>query len=85
MTAATIIVWIAGAYLAVGAVTAAAALARGLGRIDPDAESATWGFRAMVFPGLVLLWPVILGRMRSGQLHPPEEKTAHKRLWRSAE
>ena len=85
MTAALIIVWIAGVYVAVGVVVAAAALVRGLGRIDPDAEDATWGFRMIVLPGLVLMWPLILGRMRSGERNPPPERTAHKRMWRTGE
>lgn len=84
MTFAAIIVWSAGAYLAVGLVTAVFALFRGLGRIDPDALNATWGFRLIVLPGLVLLWPVIVRRMRSGDRRPPAEKTAHKRMWRSS-
>ncbi|NNF03078.1 MAG: hypothetical protein HKN17_01320 [Rhodothermales bacterium] len=83
MTAATILVWVAGAYLAAGAVTAVVALVRGLGRIDPDAREATRGFRLIVFPGLVLLWPVVVRRLRSGEERPPSEQTAHKRMWRT--
>lgn len=84
MTLAAVIVWIAGVYLAVGVVTAIVALVRGLGRIDPDAQDATRGFRLIVLPGLILLWPVIARRMRSGERRPPAEKTAHKRMWRTS-
>lgn len=83
MTAAVIIVWLAGAWVVAGVFVAGAALIRGLGRIDPDAAEATRGFRLIVFPGLVLLWPVILRRMRSGDRLPPAEHTAHKRMWRT--
>lgn len=51
-----------GAYLALGALFAAAFVARGAGRIDPDAAEGSWGFRAVVFPGAVALWPVLLVR-----------------------
>lgn len=83
MILASVIVWFAGAYLAAGVVTAIVSIVRGLGRIDPDAVNATWGFRLIVFPGLVLLWPVIVRRMMSGAPRPPAEQTAHKRMWRS--
>jgi hypothetical protein len=81
MTLAAIIVWAAGLYLAAGLIVAASALVRGLGRIDPDAENATLGFRILVIPGLVLMWPVIIRRIRSGRREPPRENTAHKRMW----
>jgi len=84
LTIVTLLVWAAGVYLAAGFVTAVFALIRGLGRIDPDAEKATWGFRLIVLPGLVVLWPVLVRRFRSGEQDPPSEETPHKRMWRSA-
>ena len=49
-----------GLYLAVGSAVAAAFHWRGLGRIDPAARGAGPGFRFLITPGLVALWPWML-------------------------
>jgi hypothetical protein len=46
------------AYALTGAVVAAAFLALGLDRLDPGARGA-YLFRALIVPGLVLLWPLV--------------------------
>lgn len=63
-------------YLGVGVVVAVAFLVRGVGRVDPAAREGTLGFRLLVFPGCVALWPLILVRWRSGA--PPQERNAHR-------
>jgi len=50
------------AYAAVGSILAVPLLAFGLGRIDPAAKAAPWTFRALVFPGVVALWPFLVRR-----------------------
>ena len=35
---------------------------RGVNRIDSVAGQSTWGFRVMIFPGVALLWPLLLKR-----------------------
>jgi hypothetical protein len=58
---------VAGFYLAIGLVVALYLLIRGLSRLDPAAMGATRGFRVLVFPGLVALWPLLLRKwLRSG-------------------
>ncbi len=65
-------------YLAVGAVFALPFVVVGVGRVDPDARHGTFGFRVLILPGVVLLWPLLLTRwMQRGG--PPEERTPHKR------
>jgi hypothetical protein len=51
----------AQAYASVGTVVAVAFLAFGLARLDPGARGA-YGFRPLLLPGLVLLWPLVLWR-----------------------
>ncbi len=51
----------AQAYAALGLVTAVAFLAFGLARVDPGARGA-YGFRPLLLPGLILLWPLVLVR-----------------------
>ncbi|MEO1573927.1 MAG: hypothetical protein AAFU65_03115 [Pseudomonadota bacterium] len=63
-------------YLLIGVIVAVAFLALGAGRIDPAAAQGTLGFRILVFPGCVALWPLVLMRWRHGG--PPRERNAHR-------
>jgi len=69
-------------YLAVGLLFAVPFVTRGVGRIDPTARSATWGFRLIIIPGAVALWPLLLTRWVSGRV-APEERNAHRRAARN--
>jgi hypothetical protein len=62
MQIASVIVGIAALYAIAGALVAAAFLAGGgIDRLDPAAKHAYY-FRALIFPGVVLLWPIVLLR-----------------------
>lgn len=61
------IVLCAGVYLAIGAVIAAPFVWRGAGFIDHAARGAGAGFRLLLVPGVILLWPMILLRLASGR------------------
>jgi hypothetical protein len=63
--------------LAVGALFAIPFVLVGAGRIDPTARTGTWGFRLLILPGAVALWPLLAARwLRGGG--PPEERGAHR-------
>jgi hypothetical protein len=79
---ARLIVAGAAAYAALGAAFAAAFVTRGVSRIDPGAKGSQWGFRLLIVPGVVALWPYLLGRWASGALAPPDERNAHRRAAR---
>ena len=65
-------------YLAIGAVFAPVFAFLGARRIDPSAAPGTLGFRLLIMPGAMLLWPWLLYRwIRSGGT-PPEEQNAHR-------
>lgn len=51
----------AGIYGWIGLVVAAAFLTIGIGRIDPAARGA-YAARALLAPGVILLWPIVLYR-----------------------
>jgi hypothetical protein len=70
---------LAGVYLASGLVFAIPFVLRGVTRIDPHAEPGTWGFRLLIVPGTVFLWPILARRWMCGATHPPEERNAHRR------
>ena len=67
-----------GLYLLAGLLFAVPFVLRGVNRIDPVARESTWGFRLIILPGVVALWPLLAHRWRRGQ-GPPLEKNAHRR------
>ena len=74
---ATLLLNLAGLYLALGLVFAIAFVTKGVGRIDPDAAQGSWGFRLLILPGSTLLWPLLLKRWMSGA-RPAAEHNAHR-------
>ena len=48
-------------WLGVGAVTAAAFIPLGAGRVEAGAVGA-WPFRLLLIPGVLLIWPLVLWR-----------------------
>jgi hypothetical protein len=72
------IVYLIGIYLACGILFAIPFTAFGVTRIDVAAKGATLGFRFMIFPGVVALWPYLLQRWLSGAKAPRIERNAHR-------
>lgn len=69
---------LAGVYFACGLLFAIPFVLVGVNRIDPHARPGSWGFRALIVPGTVFLWPLLARRWLSGVGHPPEERNAHR-------
>jgi len=65
-------------YLVCGLVFAAPFSFVGVGKIDPHAAHGTWGFRLLIIPGTILLWPLLASRWFKGIHEPPEERNAHR-------
>ena len=74
---------ILGIYLLCGLVFAVPFVVVGVKRIDLHALHGSWGFRLLIFPGAMALWPLLLRRWMSGVHEPPEECTAHRRVARN--
>ncbi len=66
------------AYLAVGLLLLPWWHARGLRRLDAAAGEGPWGFRVLISPALVALWPWLLPRAWRGTGRPPTERNAHR-------
>ena len=76
-TVATWLVRALGVYAALGAIFAIAFVTRGVEQIDPAAKGASRGFRLIIVPGVVALWPILLRRWIAGA-PPPAEQNAHR-------
>lgn len=72
------------AYVALGLLFAVAFVTAGVGRIDPSAGHAPVGFRLLIVPGTVALWPLLAIRWIRRQ-QPPTESTPHRTSARQGE
>ena len=68
---------IAGLYLTLGLLFAVPFVLRGAQAVDPSASSGTWGFRVLILPGTVALWPLLALRWMRGS-GAPVERNAHR-------
>ena len=73
-----IVLGLAGSYLSIGLVFAIPFVLMGVQRLDPHARHGSWGFRLLILPGTMALWPLLLGRWVKGVSVPPEEHNAHR-------
>lgn len=78
------IVGLVGVYLGIGVVFAVSFLVKGVGKIDPAAAEGTVGFKIIIFPGVMALWPFLARRWMTGATTPPEEKSPHRTAARPA-
>ena len=73
-----ILLSLAGLYLGIGLVFAIPFVLAGVQRMDPHARHGSWGFRLLILPGTMALWPLLLWRWIRGASAPPEEQNAHR-------
>jgi hypothetical protein len=72
------------AYLASGVLFAFPFVLTGVKRIDRHATHGSWGFRILIFPGTIFLWPLLAKRWLFGASEPPEERNSHRNAAREA-
>ena len=73
-TAAQLFVSALAIYAVVGALFALVFVIAGVSRLDTEAKGSGWGFRAVIFPGLIAFWPLLLSRWVRGIYEPPAQK-----------
>lgn len=71
-------VFAAYAYALVGAVFALAFVWRGVVKVDTQAKNTGLWFRALIFPGCIAFWPLLLKRWLRANGDPPEERNPHR-------
>jgi len=81
--AALWLVRVVGVYCVAGFFFAVAFVLHGVERIDRGAKGATWGFRLIILPASVALWPWLLRRWLAATGEPPVERNAHRRVARA--
>jgi len=68
MAAAEWILNLLSGYAVIGLLFAIAFVATGISRLDPAAKGSGFGFRLIILPGVVALWPLLLARwIREGR------------------
>lgn len=67
-----------GGYLLVGIVFAVLFVSVGVTRVDPAASHSSLGFKLIIIPGVVALWPWLAHRWR--RKVPHAERNAHRDL-----
>ena len=75
-----VLVWIVRIlelYVLAGVLFGISFVLRGVARVDPVARTGTWGFRLIILPGVIALWPMLLLRWMGGR-QPPRERNAHR-------
>lgn len=76
---ASLVLDICGVYLGAGVLFALAFLVFGLGRVDAASHGATAGFRLVILPGVIPLWPYLAWRWLRAWRGPPVERSPHIR------
>ena len=69
---------VAVGYFAAGILFAIPFMLVGVRKIDPHAAHGSWGFRVLIIPGTIFLWPLLARRWMKGVHEPPEERNAHR-------
>ena len=75
---ATVFIGLLGLYLAIGLLFCIPFVLKGVGKNDPAVQGATLGFRLIIIPGVVMMWPFLIRRWMSGTGVPPEETSPHR-------
>ncbi|MGG9960612.1 hypothetical protein [Ferruginibacter sp. SUN106] len=63
----TIIFVVAALYLIAGFLFAIFFLSKGIQKVDVAAHGSGWGFRLIILPGIIVLWPVLLNKWRKAK------------------
>jgi hypothetical protein len=71
MQLAESILWIASLYGMTGLLFAVAFVTLGVGHVDPAARRAPPGFRLLIFPGSLALWPLLLRKWMTSSRRRP--------------
>lgn len=74
---AVFLLWLPGIYLGAGFIFAIFFVLKGVSAMDEGAAGAGWGFRLIILPGSILLWPYLFRKWirAAGKNHKQVIKT----------
>jgi len=58
----SLLLWLSGLYLLLGLISGVLFVGFGIGRVDPAARGTSIGFRLLVLPGSIALWPFVVAK-----------------------
>jgi hypothetical protein len=73
MMIVSILLIIAGVYLALGFLFAIPFVIKGVQKIDHGAEGGSIGFRIIIIPGTMVFWPFLLKKWIKALKHPSHD------------
>ncbi|MGE5107792.1 MAG: hypothetical protein ACM3H8_09625 [Sphingobacteriales bacterium] len=65
---------VAAIYVVCGFIFAIAFISKGIEKVDEGAHGGTWGFKLIIIPGVIALWPLLLEKWIKSKSH--DETTA---------
>ncbi len=77
-TIANLFVLLLGIYVGIGLLFSIPFAFAGAKKIDSTATEGTIGFKLLIIPGAIALWPLLANRWRKKVGEPPEEKNPHR-------
>jgi len=63
----SIILIVVALYLVTGIFFAIVFLIKGIDKIDTTAHGSGWGFRIIILPGTIVLWPLLLNKWKKAK------------------
>ena len=69
-----ILLIVAAIYLVLGVLFVIPFLMKGLNKIDEGAHGSTIGFKIIIIPGVIVFWPVLLGKWMKSNLNHGDTK-----------
>ena len=72
-------------YAGLGVLFASWFVSAGVARVDHEARTGSFGFRVLIFPACVALWPLLLWRSMRANGAAPTECNAHRNAAREVQ
>ena len=69
-----ILLIIVAVYLVVGVLFVIPFLMKGLTKVDEGAQGSTIGFKIIIIPGVIVLWPLLLSKWMKSNLNHGDTK-----------
>lgn len=60
----TYMLWLFLLYISLGIIFCIAFLIKGIDTIDENVPGSSWGFKIIIIPGVILLWPALLKKWK---------------------